>query len=67
MNTSPTETDSNVDTLRKSSLRYLLQETDTFLTCVEVVTSRGTITDSDGGRVLELWRKNWQTIRAYTV
>ena len=57
MSTSPTETTHNLDASQKPSFRYLLQETDTFLTCVEVVTSRGTITDPDGGRVLELARK----------
>ena len=54
MNTSPTETTPDLDASQKSSLRYLLQETDTFLTCVEVVTSRGTVTDPDGRQVLEL-------------
>ena len=57
MNTSPTETNSDFDVSQKSSLRRLLQDTDTFLTCVEVVTSRGTITDPDGRQVLELAQK----------
>ena len=57
MNTVPTETTHNFDDSQQSSFRSLLQETDTFVTCVEVVTSRGTITDSDGGRVLELSQK----------
>ena len=57
MNTSPTETSRNFDAWQKPSLRYLLEETDTFVTCVELVTSRGTITERDGRRVLELARK----------
>ena len=56
MNTSPTKTSRNFDAWQKPSLRYLLEETDTFVTCVELVTSRGTITERDGRRVLELAR-----------
>ena len=41
---------------QKRSLRHLLQETDTFVTCVELVTSRGVITERDGRKVLELAR-----------
>jgi len=41
---------------QKRSLRHLLQETDTFVTCVELVTSRGVITERNGRRVLELAR-----------
>ncbi len=40
----------------KQSLRHLLQETDTFITCVELVTSRGVITEHRVSRVLELAR-----------
>ena len=57
MNTAPTETPHNFDDSQQPSFRHLLQETDTFLTCVEMVTSRGTITDSDGEWVLELAQK----------
>ena len=41
---------------QKRSLRNLLQETNTFVTCVELVTSRGVITERNGRRVLELAR-----------
>ncbi len=41
---------------QKQSLRYLLQETDTFVTGVELVTSRGIITERSGRKVLELAR-----------
>lgn len=41
---------------QEPELRYLLQETDTFVTCVELVTSRGLMTDRDGRKVLELAR-----------
>ena len=40
----------------KQSLRHLLQKTDTFITCAELVTSRGIITERRGRRVLELAR-----------
>lgn len=40
----------------KRPLRHLLQETDTFVTCVELVTSRGVITERSGRRVLDLAR-----------
>ncbi len=39
-----------------NSLRHLLQETDTFATCVELVTTRGTIAERSGQKVLELAR-----------
>ncbi len=38
------------------SLRHLLQETDTFATCVELVTTRGTIAERSGQKILELAR-----------
>jgi methylenetetrahydrofolate reductase (NADPH) len=38
------------------SLRHLLLETDTFVTCVELVTTRGTIAERSGQKVLELAR-----------
>ena len=38
---------------QKHSLSHLLQETDTFVTCVELVTSRGVITETNGRRVME--------------
>ncbi len=57
MNTSPTEANRNFSAWQKPTLRYLLQETDTFVTCVELVTSRGTITERDGRRMLALARK----------
>ncbi len=41
----------------KSTLRHLLTETDTFVTCVELVTSRGIITERSGRRILELARR----------
>ncbi len=42
---------------QKRSLRHLLEETDTFVYCVELVTSRGIITERSGRRVLELARE----------
>jgi len=41
---------------QKRSLRDLLQETPAFVICVELVTSRGLITERSGRRVLELAR-----------
>ena len=38
----------------KPSLRHLLEATDTFVTCVELVTSRGLITERNGRQVLAL-------------
>lgn len=40
----------------KPTLRHLLQQTKTFVTCVELVTSRGVIMEGRGRRVLELAR-----------
>ena len=40
----------------KRPLRYLLEETGTFVTVAELATSRGLITEPDGSRVLELAR-----------
>ncbi len=42
---------------QKPMFRQLLQESDTFVICVELVTSRGVITERGGHRVLELARK----------
>ena len=39
-----------------TTLRHLLEETDRFITCVELVTSRGTLADRSGKRVLEMAR-----------
>ena len=41
----------------KSSFRALLQDTDTFVHCVELVTSRGLITERSGRRVLQVARQ----------
>jgi methylenetetrahydrofolate reductase (NADPH) len=41
---------------RKPPLRYLLEETNTFVTCVELVASRGMIMERRGRRVLEMAR-----------
>jgi len=40
----------------KRPLQYLLEETDTFVTVAELVTSRGLITDTNGAKVLTLAR-----------
>lgn len=37
-----------------ATLRHLLEETDRFITCVELVTSRGTLADRSGKRVLAM-------------
>ena len=37
-----------------ATLRHLLEETDRFITCVELVTSRGTLADRGGKRVLDM-------------
>ncbi|MDE3000838.1 MAG: methylenetetrahydrofolate reductase C-terminal domain-containing protein [Gemmatimonadota bacterium] len=41
---------------KKRTLRYLLEETDAFVVCVELVNSRGVITERRGSRVLDLAR-----------
>src|ERR1035438_9384835 len=41
-----------VDAWSKPSLRHLLEETDRFLVAVELVTSRGLLSDQEGQRVL---------------
>ena len=41
----------------KPGFRELLEETDEFVTCVELVTSRGLITERNGRRVLALARR----------
>ena len=47
---------SGEDRFRKGSLRYHLEETDTFVNMVELVNSRGVITERGGSRVLQLAR-----------
>ena len=44
------------DVWNKKPLRFLLEQTDTFVNCVELVTSRGLITERSGRRVLDLAR-----------
>ena len=39
---------------QKKPLRHMLEETDTFVHIVELVTSRGLITESDGRKVMAL-------------
>ncbi|NKB65745.1 MAG: methylenetetrahydrofolate reductase [Candidatus Latescibacteria bacterium] len=39
---------------KSATLRHLLEETDRFLTCAELVTSRGTLADRGGKRVLDM-------------
>ena len=41
---------------QRQSLRHLLEETDAFVVCVELVNSRGVITERRGQRVLDLAR-----------
>jgi hypothetical protein len=53
---SPVETVYSLGAWQKRSLSHLLQETNPFVTCVELVTSRGVITERNGRRVLELAR-----------
>ena len=53
MSTTPTTGEKLVsDVWRKPTLHHLLEETDRFLVAVELVTSRGVITDLAGQRVL---------------
>jgi methylenetetrahydrofolate reductase (NADPH) len=56
MAASPAETVWSIGAWQKRSLRYLLRQTSTFVTCVELVTSRGVITERSGRRVLDLAR-----------
>jgi methylenetetrahydrofolate reductase (NADPH) len=51
-----TAADSGEDRFRKGSLRHHLEETNTFVNMVELVNSRGVITERGGSRVLELAR-----------
>ena len=44
------------DAWNKKPFRFLLEQTDTFVNCVELVTSRGLITERSGRRVLDLAR-----------
>jgi len=54
---SPAKRNSTLGAWQKQSFRHLLEETPTFVTCVELVTSRGLITERSGRRVLELARE----------
>jgi hypothetical protein len=53
---SPVETVYSLGAWQKRSLSHLLQETNTFVICVELVTSRGVITERNGRQLLELAR-----------
>ena len=57
MGLSPAKSTSSLGAWQKRSFRDLLQETRTFVTCAELVTSRGVITERSGRRVLELARE----------
>jgi methylenetetrahydrofolate reductase (NADH) len=57
MGLSPAKNTSSLGAWQKRSFRHLLQETRTFVTCAELVTSRGVITERSGRRVLELARR----------
>ena len=57
VNSHSTKVKHNFDTWQKPSLRYLLQETDTFVTGVELVNSRGVIIEGGGRQVLKLARE----------
>jgi methylenetetrahydrofolate reductase (NADPH) len=57
MNTAYAQSSQRAGAWQKRSLRHLLEKTDTFVTCVELVTSRGVITERNGRRVLTLARK----------
>ena len=57
MNTAYAQSGQQAGAWQKRPLRQLLEETDTFVTCVELVTSRGVITERNGRRVLDLARK----------
>jgi len=54
---SPAKSTSSLGAWQKRSFRHLLHETCTFVTCAELVTSRGVITERSGRRVLELARE----------
>ena len=53
----PAKSTSSLGAWQKPSFRHLLQETRVFVTCAELVTSRGVITERSGRRVLELARE----------
>jgi len=57
MGLSPAKNTLSLGAWQKRSFRHLLQETGTFVTCAELVTSRGVITERSGRRVLELARE----------
>ena len=46
-----------METWQKPSFRSLLQETSIFVTCVELVNSRGVIAEREGTRMLKLARE----------
>ena len=52
---------------QQQSLRELLGKTDTFVTCVELVTSRGVITERNGQRVLGLARNLTENPRIHVL
>ena len=52
---------------QKPSLRFLLQEADTFVTCVELVSTRGIITEREGTRLFKLARELAQNPRIHAL
>ena len=67
MASSPAPSALSAGSWQKRSFRSLLQETKTFVTCVELVTSRGVITERSGRRVLELARALAQNPRIHAL
>jgi methylenetetrahydrofolate reductase (NADPH) len=67
MNASPGEAAGDAERWQKRSLRYLLEQTDTFVTSVEMVNSRGVITEGGGHRVLRLARELARHPRVHTL
>ena len=57
MSASPARTRPASGAWSKRTFRYLLEETSSFLTVVELVTSRGLITERSGRRILEMARR----------
>lgn len=55
--TTPHQPQRYSDAWQKKPLRHLLEETDEFVHIVELVTSRGLITESDGRKVMGLARR----------
>ncbi len=56
MNASPAPTRPSSGAWSKRTFRHLLEETSSFVTVVELVTSRGLITERSGRRILEMAR-----------